>query len=86
MKIEKYRHIIIFRTLMQADEPVTAEALAKLTKSSLRTIKSDIAHLDALCQEEGIIRIRSYKAKGYAIEARDQKEYEEFKNNITVLS
>lgn len=86
MKIEKNRHIIIFKTLIEANEPVTAETLAKLTKSSLRTIKNDISHLDSLCMEEDILHIRSFKAKGYAIEVKDEKKYEEFQNNISVLS
>ncbi len=86
MKIEKYRHIIILRTLIKAKEPVTANILAKLTNSSLRTIKSDIAHLNALCDEEGIARIRSYKAKGYRIDVKDETKYKEFSDSIDVLS
>ena len=86
MKIEKYRHIIILRTLIKAKEPVTANTLAKLTNSSLRTIKSDIAHLNALCDEEGIARIRSYKAKGYRIDVKDEAKYKEFSDSIDVLS
>ncbi|MBR4471931.1 MAG: HTH domain-containing protein [Erysipelotrichaceae bacterium] len=86
MKIEKNRHIIIFKTLIEGNDPVTAETLAKLTKSSLRTIKNDIAHLDSQCVKEEILHIRSFKAKGYAIEILDEKNYEEFVHDITVLS
>ncbi len=74
MRLEKYRHIMILNALCKADAALTAEELSELTKSSLRTIKSDIVELNPLCKEEGF-SIRSYKAKGYQIEVHDEKEY-----------
>ncbi|MBQ6335055.1 MAG: HTH domain-containing protein [Erysipelotrichaceae bacterium] len=84
MKLEKYRHIMILRTLISDPEPVTAASLAKLTKSSLRTIKNDITQLNKLCLAEGSARIKSYKAKGYKIVAEDEKKYKELCSSIEV--
>ncbi len=85
MKLEKYRHIQILNALIEADRELTADSLAKISKSSLRTVKNDIVFLNGLCEAEGGCRIVSYKAKGYGIKVRDQEAYEKLCDDITVL-
>ena len=86
MRIDKNRHMIILHTLNHADEPVTAEQLAHLSMSSLRTVKSDIAYLSSVLEKENTARIVSYKAKGYKIEPIDDKNYRSYYSNIDVLN
>jgi len=66
MRLEKLRHIQILKILINAEKEVTADQLARATRSSLRTIKYDIGILNRFCADEGC-RIDSYKAKGYRL-------------------
>ena len=72
MRLEKYRHIQILKSLIEAERELTSDDLAKLTGSSLRTIKNDIRYLNSLCMNEGICEIRPYKAKGYKMINADE--------------
>ena len=85
MRLEKYRHIIILRSLFEAKEPLTAEELSRSAKTSLRTVKSDILYLNSLSEQEGIFSIVSYKAKGYRIKVRDEEAFKELQNNVDIL-
>lgn len=86
MRIDKNRHMIILHTLNHADEPVTAEQLAHLSMSSLRTVKSDVAYLSSVLEKENTARIVSLKAKGYKIEPIDEDNYRSYYSNIDVLN
>ncbi len=66
MKIEKNRHLMILDGLIKANAPTTAEQLAFLADSSIRTIKEDIPYLSEMLEKENIARIRSYKASHMA--------------------
>ncbi len=76
---------MILKALIDAKKPLSAEELSKITKSSLRTIKSDIFALNGMCEEEGAVSIRSFKAKGYQMEVKDEEAFNEFSNNISIL-
>ena len=86
MKIEKNRHMMIMYNLVHATGPLTAEELGDLSRSSVRTVKSDIAYLnEELSEYFSSIRISSHKAKGYVLEARDQEEYKSLMNEMTIM-
>ena len=85
MKLEKYRHIIIMKTLLEAKEPLTAAYLATASKSSIRTVKNDIVYLNGLCKKEKALRIDSYKAKGYKINIINEERYRKVLEDVTVL-
>ena len=85
MRIEKNRHIMIFHALMNADDIITASELARVTMSSIRTIKSDIAYFNPILKKENIARIDPHKGKGYQIVVKDEQKYKEFHDNIKVL-
>ncbi len=85
MKIEKNRHLMILDGLMKASAPITAEQLAFLADSSVRTVKEDIPYLNRMLEKENIARICSYKAKGYQLEVIDPESYAKFAENILIL-
>ena len=85
MKIEKNRHMLILYHLTRAEETLTAEVLARLSKSSIRSVKNDIVFLNAELEKEKIARIVSYKAKGYRLEVLDEDNYKDFYTNVFVL-
>lgn len=76
MKIDKSRHLLILEALIQENKAITAEKLALLSRSSVRTIKNDIAELKKDLLNENIAKIISSRAKGYMIEPLDQNKYE----------
>ena len=85
MRLEKLRHIQILKILINAEKEVTADQLARATRSSLRTIKYDIGILNGLCVDEGC-RIDSYKAKGYRLNVTDRERYEKMCADVNVLN
>ena len=85
MRLEKLRHIIILKALLETDVPLTAASLASLCRSSLRTVKNDIAYLNSLCVKENIMEIRSLKAKGYLITVKDSDRYMNLCDDVEVL-
>ena len=85
MKIEKNRHLLILDALIQSDKALTAEKLAILSRSSVRTVKSDILHLNKLLDEEKIIKIISSRAKGYEIEIISKKEFKILSDEIQAM-
>jgi len=85
MRLEKLRHIIILKALLETDVPLTASSLASLSRSSLRTVKDDIAYLNSLCVKENILEIRSLKAKGYLIAVKDSDRYMDLRDDVEVL-
>ena len=86
MKLEKNRHMIILRTLINADEAVTAEHLARVSGSSVRTIKNDIVYLNGVLKRENSAVIVPLKAKGYVIKALDSHNFEKLSNDVAVAS
>ena len=52
MKIEKNRHLIILDALTKASESMTAEQLALLSRSSVRTVKNDLKLLNRQLEGE----------------------------------
>ena len=84
MKIEKNRHLMILDGLMKANGPVTAEQLAFLADSSVRTVKADLPYLSEMLEKENIATIRSYKAKGYRMELLDSEAYAKFAEDLLV--
>lgn len=85
MRLEKLRHIIILKALLETDVPLTASSLASLSRSSLRTVKDDIAYLNSLCVKENILEIRSLKAKGYLVAVKDSDRYMDLRDDVEVL-
>lgn len=85
MKIEKNRHLIILKTLIENDTVfVTSELLAEKCMSSVRTIKNDIKALDSDLQNEGIAYINSKASKGYQIIPTDNDLYQSLKESVQV--
>ena len=84
MKLEKNRHMVILDTLIHADKAVTAEQLAKVSRSSVRTVKNDIVYLNSVLQREKSAAIISLKAKGYEIRALEKDRYDGLVNDIAV--
>lgn len=85
MKIEKNRHLLILDALIQSDRALTAEKLAVLSRSSIRTIKSDIVYLNKLLNEEKIVKIVSSRAKGYEIEIINKEEFKILADEIQAM-
>lgn len=67
MRIETTRDLKIFRTLLNAAEPVTSQELGVQTSTSSRTMKSEIARLNAWLQQENVGRIEAVKGQGYIL-------------------
>ena len=85
MNIEKNRHLIILDRLTKASKPVTAEQLADLSRSSIRTIKSDVNLLREQLEKEEIATIDSFKAKGYMINPIHEWTYTKFLMNLEAM-
>ena len=86
MKLEKNRHMMILKTLISAEEAVTAEQLAKVSGSSVRTVKNDIAYLNSALKRENSAAIVSLKAKGYVIRSLEDDNYKKLINEVEVAS
>ena len=85
MKIEKNRHLMILDGLMKADQEITAEKLALLSDSSIRTIKQDIIYLNENLKKENIASIRSLKAKGYVLEPLDEEKFAKLQEDVLIM-
>ena len=85
MKIEKNRHLMVLKGLMEADAEITAEKLALLSDSSVRTVKQDIGYLNDSLRKEGIASIRSLKAKGYVLEPMDQEKFARLQEDVLIM-
>ena len=85
MKIEKNRHLMILDGLMKTDSEITAEKLALVADSSIRTIKQDIVYLNDSLKKEGIACIRSLKAKGYLLEVLDQEKFAKLQEDVLIM-
>ena len=85
MKIEKNRHLIILDALFNADVPISSEKFAFMTRSSVRTIKSDIAKLKTQLEKENTARLISLKGKGYVLEAIDRKKFEDLHVDVEAM-
>ena len=85
MKIEKNRHLMVLKGLMEADAEITAEKLALLSDSSVRTVKQDINYLGDSLRKEGIASIRSLKAKGYVLEPMDQEKFARLQEDVLIM-
>lgn len=77
--------MLIMDPLIQSDKPLTAEKLAVLSRSSIRTIKSDIVYLNKLLNEEKIVKIVSSRAKGYEIEIINKEEFKILADEIQAM-
>ncbi|MBR3352946.1 MAG: HTH domain-containing protein, partial [Erysipelotrichaceae bacterium] len=71
--------------MTKASKPVTAEQLADLSRSSIRTIKSDVNLLREQLEKEEIATIDSFKAKGYMINPIHEWTYTKFLMNLEAM-
>ena len=85
MKIEKNRQMLIMYNLVHASGPVTAEELAVLSMSSVRTVKSDIVFLNESLSEAGTVRIMSHKARGYTIETENRDDLNRLTDELNIM-
>ena len=85
MNIEKNRHLIILDALTRSHEPITAEQLALLSRSSVRTVKNDLAMLKKQLADEETATIESYKSKGYLIKPIHEWLYVKLLMNIEAM-
>ncbi|MBP5278842.1 MAG: helix-turn-helix domain-containing protein [Erysipelotrichaceae bacterium] len=85
MKIEKNRHLMILDGLMKADSEITAEKLADISDSSIRTVKQDIIYLNESLKKENIARISSLKAKGYVLEPLDEEKFAKLQEDVLIM-
>ncbi|MBO7697399.1 MAG: helix-turn-helix domain-containing protein, partial [Erysipelotrichaceae bacterium] len=85
MKIEKNRHLMILDGLMKADSEITAEKLADISDSSIRTVKQDIIYLNENLKKENIARISSLKAKGYVLEPLDEEKFAKLQEDVLIM-
>ena len=85
MIIEKNRHMILMYNLVHASGPLTAEELADLTMSSVRTVKSDVVALNQQLACINSTRIVSHKAKGYTVEAENPDDLIEIASELDIM-
>ena len=85
MIIEKNRHLIILKNLLNEDF-ITSEKLALLSFSSVRTIKNDLQYLKEMLEKENIVRITATKSMGYHLEVIDEVQFGQFRDEIYRLS
>ena len=85
MKIEKNRHLMILKGLMDTKPEITAEKLALLSDTSIRTVKQDISYLNNSLKKENIALIRSLKAKGYVLEPIDQDKFAKLQEDVLIM-
>jgi len=76
---------MILDGLMETQREITANRLAFLSDSSVRTVKQDIIFLNECLEEENIARIRSTRSKGYVLEIIDQQKYKDLKDHVLVM-
>ena len=82
MKITKNRHLAILFYFISINRNATSKQLSEFTSSSIRTIKSDIAIINELLDEDKICTIDSTKAKGYVLRVLDEDNMEGFSYRI----
>lgn len=85
MQIDTTRELKIWMTLLSASEPVTSEELAHQTGTSSRTIKTEMARLNAQLQEEKIGVIESVKGQGYLLHALDPQQFHLFREQVVSM-
>lgn len=70
------RQICIFLTLLEADRPVTSEELAKIAKTSVRTVKDEIHVLkDVVRDMEAGLSLVSKPGLGYYLQCGDKEAF-----------
>ncbi|MGA8942709.1 MAG: BglG family transcription antiterminator [Thermoactinomyces sp.] len=74
---QRMQHIL--RELMGAHGPITGTYLANLNQVTVRTIREDMKHLDALLAGHGA-RIESLMGKGYQLIINDDHDFRQFLN------
>ncbi|MBA4603244.1 BglG family transcription antiterminator [Thermoactinomyces mirandus] len=74
---QRMQHIL--RELMSAHGPITGTYLANLNQVTVRTIREDVKHLDALLAGHGA-RIESLMGKGYQLIIDDDHGFRQFLN------
>ena len=85
MKIEKNRHLLILDALFSNESKITAEKLALISRSSVRTIKSDLVYLKKQLAEEGIADLISFRGKGYQIKPIDKERYDKLSVDVEAM-
>lgn len=83
MIIKKSRHISILLAIMNHDGIITSEDLAIFSKSSSRSVKSDIVKLNEDLMKEGIAKIVATRSKGYYIEVINHNKFEELRSSLS---
>lgn len=85
MRIEKNRHLAILSILIKnRDEYCSSDFLAQKAMASVRTVKSDMPHLNRLLKEDGSAYIESVKSKGYRLIPVNAEKFDELCETVNV--
>ncbi len=79
ISLEKIRKLLY--VLMTSEEPLTGSHLSNAMGISLKSFQNSLQEYNSILESKEM-EIVSNKAKGYVLEYRDQKQYDELKNFI----